>query len=104
MIEVDPNTAREELISAFKKAKCHYQKAADILGCKSHTFTRWARLLGIKEKLEAMEERAEKEGWHHGQKGGAGHHKDPELRVKRAIRTRRANAEANPKKRRSKAA
>lgn len=94
MIEIEPEAARKEMIDAFVKAKCHYQDASDIIGCKPHTFTRWARLLGIKEKLEKLEAKAEKEGWHHGRKGGAGFHKNPELRVKRARRTRAASSRA----------
>ena len=91
-IEVNPDAARREIIKAFTKAKCHYQDASELLGCKAHTLTRWARLLGIKDELEAIELRAEAEGWHHGRKGGAGFHRDPELRVKRSKRTREANA------------
>jgi len=94
LIEINPETAKREMLKAFRDASCHYQDAAERIGCKAHTFTRWARLLGIKEALEALEEKAEKEGWHHGRKGGAGFHADPTTRAKRARKTRAANARA----------
>ncbi len=91
LIEVSPDVAKKEILKAFKQAKCHYQETGDLLGCNQHTVTRWARMLGIKEELDAMEERAKEEGWFHGRHGGAGYHKNPELRAKRAKRTRAAN-------------
>lgn len=94
IIEIDPDSARKEIVAAFVKAQCHYKETAEILGCKSHTVTRWARALGIKDELAKIEARAEKEGWHHGKKGGAGYHRDPELRVKRALRTRKKRKKA----------
>lgn len=97
LIELSPGEAKEMIISAFKKAKCHYAVAAKILGCKQHSVTRWARILGIHEKLEQIEARAEREGWHHGRKGGAGFHKDPEARARKASRTRKLQAKAKEK-------
>lgn len=94
LIEVDPAKAKAMILEAFEKAKCHYARAAKILGCETHSVTRWADQLGIREKLQKLEDRAEKEGWHHGSKGGAGYHTNPELRAKRASRTRKAKAKA----------
>lgn len=92
LIELKPNEAKETILDAFTKAKCHYQETAKILGCEMHSVTRWADLLGIRDKLRRIEERARKEGWHHGREGGAGYHKDPEDRARKASRTRRRNA------------
>lgn len=89
LITVHPEKASKALLDAFKKAKCHYGDASVLLGCNQHTFTRWARMLGIEEDLVLLEAKAKVEGWHHGRSGGAGYHKNPELRAKRASRTRK---------------
>lgn len=103
LIEIKPDEARALVIDAFTKAKCHHLTAGALLGCNAHTFTRWARMLGIKEKLETIAARAleldtkdeerlgrpltEKLRRHHNKKGGAGCHKNAKLRVKRTKAT-----------------
>ena len=94
LIEIDPAKARAEITDAFTKARCHYQDAAALLGATAQTYRRWARLLGVKGKLEALDEKARKQGWHHGRTGGAGFHKDPTERVAKSLETRRLNAKA----------
>jgi len=64
-----------------------------LIGFWHQTFTRWAKLLKVKEKLEKLEKKSKKEGWHHGRNGGAGYHQNPELRVERARATRKARTQ-----------
>lgn len=90
LMALDPDAARKQLLSAFVKANCHYRNAAAIVGCGVHSFARWASQLGIRDRLRALEEQAEREGWHHGKKGGAGYHKDPAERARKASETRKA--------------
>lgn len=91
LIEIDPRAATHELITAFRNAKCHYQRAAESVGCTAHTFTRWARLLGIVDQLDQIEREAKADEWHHGRLGGAGYHRDPIARVAKSRQTRVAN-------------
>lgn len=88
LIEVDPKAAAEEILRAFEKAKCHVGDSAELLGCQRQTFARWVKLLKLDKDLKRLAKRAEKEGWHHGRKGGAGFHRDPEKRIAKYRRTR----------------
>lgn len=90
LVKVDPDKARKRIIDAFVKGEAHYQRAAALLDCHHHSYTRWAEMLGIKKELEKLEAKAEKEGWHHGVHGGAQFHKEAGAQVK-AARTRKKN-------------
>lgn len=94
LIEVSPEEARKVLIKAFAEARCHGGDTATALGCKYPTLTRWVTLLGMKDVMRDLEQKAKQEGWHHGRKGGAAYHTNPELRAKRALRTRNVNKKA----------
>ena len=93
LIQVDPTKAKKQIVDAYVKAKCHFGEAAKALGCHQHTLGRWAEALGIQEQLKKIAERALKEGWHHGRRGGAGFFRNPEERNRRfseSMKRRRA--------------
>jgi len=96
LIDIDPDKARTELVRAFRESGCHNQIAAEIVGCKAHTFIRWARLLGIKDELDALKSAYLKSEnrVRHINRGGAGYHVDPAARAAKAAATREAKKRA----------
>lgn len=90
MIEIDPKGAARVILEAFRAEGAHRGKTAERIGCEAKALARWARQLGIDGTMRDLEDRAIAEGWHHGSKGGAGDHRDPEARARKASTTRRA--------------
>jgi hypothetical protein len=68
----DPVAARQVILKAFKRARCHYREAAEkYLSINPATLR---RIIAKDDQLAAamarMEAQAKKEGWHHGRTGG----------------------------------
>jgi hypothetical protein len=65
-IRLLPDEARQEITDAFVQARCHRTRAAEALGCTLGTLISWIDRLNLREAFKEIEERAKKEGWHHG--------------------------------------
>jgi len=87
LIQVAPEKASKQLVATFKANKCHYGRTCKSLGCSPQTLARWTKQLDIKGELEAMEQKAQAEGWHHGIHGGAQFHKDPKAAAQKRIQS-----------------
>lgn len=66
LIQVDPSKAKAQILAALKQTGVHKGDAAAQLGCSHGTLLRWIAELGLSVEVEAMAERAAREGWHHG--------------------------------------
>ena len=69
-IRVKPEEAKKRLLAALREAGMHKGEAAKALGCAYTTLLKWIDKLDLEETIQSMTERAEREGWHHGRKGG----------------------------------
>ena len=90
MIESKPEEATRKICEAYRAAFCHLADTAEVLGCGRATLFRWIAKLGIEKELKSIEKRSILEGWHHGRLGGAGNHRDPVDRARKASATRRS--------------
>ncbi len=65
LIQVEPQEAKEQILAAYKKAKCSIHGAAEVLGCGERTVYRWMEMLNLTGAFAKMKQQALKEGWHH---------------------------------------
>lgn len=66
----DPARARKRVLAAFRRAKACRADAARLLGIVPSTLRRLVARLGMAGELDAAEERATVQGWHHDKTGG----------------------------------
>lgn len=64
LILLKPEEATKIILQALRKAKMHKAKAAKILGCSHATLIRWFDRLDMRDKVDRLQERAKREGWH----------------------------------------
>lgn len=70
LISIDPEKAKDLILSALKKAKMHREEAAANLDCNYGTLLRWIVRLSMQREIARLTKAAKKEGWYHGRKGG----------------------------------
>lgn len=70
MVRLDPKKLERIMIAALRKAGMHRGGAAADLGVSHAAISRWITRLGIGDQVAELEQRALKEGWHHGRRGG----------------------------------
>jgi hypothetical protein len=81
-----PEEAKAEFLTAFEKVKGRRSALLKALNCSSYSlFYSWVEALGI--DLAKLDKAGTAMGWPVRRSGGAGFHKDPDLRAKRAKRT-----------------
>ncbi len=70
LIRVQPAEAAKRILAALRETGMHKGEAAKRLGCAHSTLLSWIAQLHLAQKIEALAEKARKEGWHHGRLGG----------------------------------
>jgi hypothetical protein len=66
----EPAKARDAIIAAFKRAQCNREVTAKLLKISKRSLSRYIELLEMSAKLDALEVKAIRDGWHHGKLGG----------------------------------
>ncbi len=62
-VQFAPAKATETILEAFRAAGANLKAAAENLGVTERTLHRYVDTLGIARQLEAIRERARREGW-----------------------------------------
>lgn len=87
MVDIAPDAAKKKILKVYRDTGCNMSETAEMLVCNAKTLHRWIMKLGIRDEMKKLEEKSLAEGWHHGRRGGAGYHRDPGERVRKARET-----------------
>lgn len=63
IIEVAPDRAREQILAAYRVAGASLRATANVLGCTERTLHRWVDRLELRDDLDKMTRKAQREGW-----------------------------------------